>query len=81
MLYYNQIRGNNPESIRFNNFRKVKKMKNYQIQIDVVMSGVVEIQATSKEDAKKAIEQMTFQAQDLKNFWQVKTTVVDVEKL
>ena len=45
------------------------------------MSGVVEFQATSEEDAKKQAEEMTFQAQDLKNFWHVKTSVVDVEKL
>ena len=52
MLYYNQIRGNNPESIRF---RKVKNMKNFIISILALLAfallGCLAVVASERESA------------------------------
>lgn len=55
-------------------------MAEYEVQIDVTMSGTLYITADNEEQARKVAEAMQFVASDLRNFCQVSTEVVDVYK-
>ena len=52
--------------------------KEFEIQIDVIMSGTVYVTAENEQQAKKAVNGMQFVASDLRNFYQVDVNIIDV---
>ena len=55
-------------------------MAEYEVQIDVTMSGTLYVTADNEAQARKVAEAMQFVASDLRNFYQVNAEVVDVHK-
>lgn len=55
-------------------------MKNYEVQIDVIMTGTVSIEANSKKEAKEKAKQKCFVASDLRWFSHIGTDVVEIEE-
>ncbi|MBQ2349908.1 MAG: hypothetical protein II393_01375 [Cytophagales bacterium] len=55
-------------------------MAQYEVQIDVTMSGTLYITAENEQQARVVAEAMQFVASDLKNFYQVSAEVVDINK-
>lgn len=55
-------------------------MAEYEVQIDVTMSGSLYITAENEQQARKVAAAMEFVASDLKNFHEIGTEVIDVWK-
>lgn len=51
----------------------------FEVHIDVTMSGQVEIEAKTAEEAEKKAKEMSFVPSDLKNFYWMTTKVVGVD--
>ena len=52
--------------------------KEYEVHIDVTMSGTLYITAESESQARVVAESMQFVASDLRNFYQINCEVVDI---
>lgn len=52
--------------------------KEFEVQIDVTMSGTIYVTAENEQQAKIVAEAMQFVASDLRNFYQVDAQVVDI---
>lgn len=55
-------------------------MKNYQIYVDVTFSGLVEIKANSKKEAKELIKTRYFVPGDIRTFSHIRTSNVVVSE-
>ena len=53
-------------------------MKTFTVTIDVTMSGDVDIEANTKEEAIEKAKKMHFSHRDLTDFHQIDTEIVDV---
>lgn len=53
--------------------------KEFEVQIDVTMSGTLYITAENEDQARSTAEAMQFVASDLRNFYQVNAEVVNIE--
>lgn len=54
--------------------------KEFEVQIDVTMSGTLYITAENEQQARIVAEAMQFVASDLRNFYQVNVEAVDVNE-
>lgn len=50
----------------------------YEVQVDVTMSGSIYVEAESEKEAIAKVKAMTFVASDLKNFHEIGTDIYDV---
>lgn len=56
-------------------------MKKFSVHLDVTLSGYVEVEANSEEEARKIIEARTYQHYDCKDFYYFSKEIVDVEEI
>ena len=54
--------------------------KNYQVYVDVTFSGIIEIKAKSKKEAKEIIKNRCFVPSDIRTFSHIKTSSVDISE-
>ena len=60
--------------------KELKQMAEYRLTVDVTMSGDIYIEADNEEEAIKKFRDKYFVASDLRNFHQISTELVEVEK-
>lgn len=53
-------------------------MKEFEVQIDVTMSGTIYIEAENEEQAEKIAKEKKFTPQDLRNFYFFSSEVQDI---
>lgn len=53
-------------------------MKKFIVTVDVVMSGDVEIEASTKKEAREIAKSRNYSARDLTDFHEIETKIVDV---
>ena len=58
--------------------RKVVKMKNYQVYVDITVRGAIAVKANSKEEAEEIIKNSSFIPSNINTYSHIKTSVVDV---
>ena len=55
-------------------------MKRYQVYVDVTFTGVVEIKASSKKEAKELVKSRCFVPSDIRTFSHIRTSNVDISE-
>lgn len=55
--------------------------KKFLIHVDVTLSGYVEVEASNEENARALINNRTFQPYDIKDFYFLDKSIVDVEEV
>ena len=55
--------------------------KKYSVHLDVTLSGYIEVEASSEENARMLINNRTFQPYDVQNFYYFSKDIVDVEEV
>lgn len=56
-------------------------MKKFSVHLDVTLSGYVEVEANSEEEARKIIEARTYQHYDCRDFYYLSKDIVDIEEV
>ena len=56
-------------------------MKKYSVHLDVTLSGYVEVEANSEEEARRIIEARTYQHYDCRDFYYFSKDIVDIEEI
>ena len=56
-------------------------MKKFSVHLDVTLSGYDEVEADSEEEARKIIENRTYQHYDCRDFYYFSKDIVDVEEV
>lgn len=55
-------------------------MKTYQVYIDVTFTGLIEVKAKSKKQAKEVIKNYSFVPSDIRTFSHIRTSNINVEQ-
>ena len=56
-------------------------MKKFSVHLDVTLSGYVEVEANSEEEARRIIEARTYQHYDCQDFYYFSKDIVDIEEV